>query len=222
VRSSPRYTSNAPCSKAHRPRPKERGQPRRGSTDCTAANAKLQADRRAAHRACRLRSARTRNTTGKNGRSVRTGERSPLDSRVTAERRLAEGAPAGHGRTVQSRRTLIPVNVPATVLTQQARKCAVEIHSQRRGSGRCWVRSNHHSRPRGQRVESRTREVPQLPLHPIADDRVANCLRDDETHSSRCPGSGTTQVDDERSATGATSPTHSGCEVTAVAHSVSG
>jgi hypothetical protein len=117
---------------------------------------------------------------------------------------------------------LIPVSVATTVLTKESRQSAVEVGSQGGRSGRSRVGPDHERRSTGKLTDPVASDVPQLPLHPITDDRVPDRLRYDEAHSGRCLGSGTTQVDDERSATGSTSSAHSSSEVTAVAHSVSG
>jgi len=225
MRSSPRRKQYSRRPEGHCPRPKERGQRRRGSTDCTAATAMRQADRHEEHRACPPRSTRTRSRTGRTGRSDRTGARSLRDNRAAAAPPTAGEASRQHGRTARSRCTLIPVSIPMVVLTivltEQGRKCAVEVGGQSLRPGRSGVRPNHHRRTGRQCADPIAGDVPQLPLHPITDDRVPNRLGYDEAHSGRCLGSGTTQVDDERSATGATSPTHCGSEVAAVAHSVS-
>jgi len=132
-----------------------------------------------------------------------------------------------HGRTARSRGTLIQmrmiqIRIPATVLAEQGRQCAVEVGGQVLCTGRGRVRPNHDQGAARQAVDPIAGDVPQLSLHPITDDCVPDSLGYDEAHSSRCLRSGMTQVDDERSATGTTSSTHCSVEVTAVAHSVSG
>jgi hypothetical protein len=117
---------------------------------------------------------------------------------------------------------LIPEIFPAAVLTKQARQSTVEIGSQACGPRGGRVRPDDNRRSGRQHADPVLSEMSQLPFHPIADNRIPDRLRYDEAHSGRRLSSGTTQVDDERSATGATSPTHCGGEVTAVAHSVSG
>ena len=222
MRSNPQRKQCTPRSGNHGPRPKERCQRRPGSTDCTAANAKRPAARHEVRHACPPRSTRTPSRMGRTGRSGRTAERSPPGSHATARPPLAGAASREHGRTVRSRRTLIPASVPVAVLTKQTRQRTVEVGRQGRGPGRRRVRPNDDRRSGRQRADPVLGDMPQLPLHPIADDRVPDRLRYDEAHSGRCLSSGTTQVDDERSATGTSSPTHCGGEVTAVAHSVSG
>jgi hypothetical protein len=222
MRSSPQRKQCPPRPRGYRPRPKERGQRRRGSTDCIAATAKRQADRRAVPRAGPPRSRRTRSRTDRTGRWVRIAGRSQRDSRAATEPPVVEGVSAEHGRTARSRCTLIPRKLPTTLRPEQARKCAVKVGGQALGPGGGRISPDHNRRASRQPIKPVTGDVPQLPLHPIADDRVADRLGDDEAHSGRCLSSDTTQVDDERSATGTSSPTHCGCEVTAVTHSVSG
>jgi hypothetical protein len=189
--------------------------------DCIATTAKQPVDRHATLRAGPPRSRRTRSKTGRTGTWVRTAARSPRDSRAAAAPRVDEEVSAKPGRTAQSRCTFGP-GVLAAVLSEQRRECAVEVSGQGRGAGGGRIGPDHHRNTGWQCLDPVAGDVPQLPLHPIADNRVPDRLGYDEAHSGRCLGSGTTQVDDERSATGTTSPTHCGSEVTAVAHSVSG
>ena len=114
------------------------------------------------------------------------------------------------------------MSIPAAVRAEYTGDGTVEVGSQIRCRGRSRVGPHDDQRTGRQYGDPLTSEVAQLPLDPIPEDGVTDCLGYDEAHSGRCLGSGTTQVDDERSATGSTSSAHSGSEVTAVAHSVSG
>jgi hypothetical protein len=200
----------------------ERGQRHRGSTDCTAATARRPTGRHAELRACRLRSKRIPNRTDKIYRSARTAVTPRRDTHAAAGPPVG-GAAAGAGeQTSRSRCTLIPVRILASDLAEKGGKGAVEVGRQVVGGSRSGVGPHDDQRSRRQRAHPLPGQMPQLPLHSITDDRVSDRLGHHETHPRRRHRSGATQMDDERSATGTTSPTHCGSEVTAVAHSVSG
>jgi hypothetical protein len=225
TRSSRHRSRCEPRPREQRPRPNERGQRRRGSTDCTATTARQQAGRRGALRAGPPRSTHTPSTRDRNGRSVRTAATQRRGTRAAAEPPVGGEVARAVGRTARSRCTLIAAGIvrgfPRGIPSKEGREGAVEVRGQvPRGGGR--IRPDHYQRAGRQRADPITGKVSQLPLHPVSDDRVPDCFGYDEAHSSRCFRSPPVQVHDDRPATGATSPTHCGGELTAVAHSVGG
>ena len=158
------------------PRRMERGQHRRGSTDYTAATARQPTGRHEEHRACPLRSTRIPNRTGKTYRSGHTAETPQRDIHAAAGPPVVEVAAAASGRTLRSRRTLIPLRILTADLAKQGGESTVEVSRQvvRDGCGR--IRPHDHQRPGRQRRDPLPGEMPQLPLHSITDDRISDSL----------------------------------------------